>query len=272
MALPTTLSIARTVGRLKWSVERYFMHNFFLYYYTKKLFHVLPFMLPHERDYWGLKLLLKDGEGLFLDVGANDGISALSFRHINRTYSILSLEPNPLHRLSLERVKKRIRLFNFRLCAAGDEPGSLVLSVPTYKGIPNHSGAFCEPEQQRVFEAEFPPKMVAKFKYVTQTVPVIRIDDLHLSPTVVKVDAEGYDLRVIRGMEETIRRCHPILMVENNPALVGATSKLLGDWGYQVLEYDHNRNLLIPYSGRRTRNVFFTLRANSPNLEATDAR
>jgi FkbM family methyltransferase len=252
--------IARSIGRLKWSVERFFMHNFFLYYYTKKLFHVLPFMLPHEKDYFGLKLLLKPGDGLFLDVGANDGISALSFRHINSSYAILSLEPNPLHVPSLEHVKKRIKRFDFRLCAAGDEPGSVVLSVPTYKGIPNHSGAFCDPEQRRVFEAEFPPEMVAKFKYVTRRVQVIRVDDLHLSPTVVKVDAEGYDLRVIKGMEETIRRCHPILMVENNPALVKAVSELLGEWGYQVLEYNHNQNRLIPYSGRRTRNVFFTLK------------
>lgn len=264
--------IARSIGRLKWSVERYFMHNFFLYFYTKKLFHVLPFMLPHEKDYFGLKLLIKKGDGLFLDVGANDGISALSFRHINSQYEILSLEPNPLHRPSLERVKRRIKHFDFRMCAAGDEPGSVVLSVPTYKGIPNHSGAFCDPAQRRVFEAEFPPEMVAQFKYVTQTVSVIRIDDLNLSPAVVKIDAEGYDLRVIRGMADTIRRCRPILMVENNPAIVTAVSSLLGEWGYEVLEYDHNHNQLIPYSGRRTRNVFFTLKTRAVNSEKDKAR
>ncbi len=73
----------RNLGRLKWSVEQYFMHNFFLYFYTKKLFHVVPFLLPHERDYFGLKLILPEGDGLFLDIGANDGVSALSFRHIN---------------------------------------------------------------------------------------------------------------------------------------------------------------------------------------------
>ena len=89
---------------------------------------------------------------------------------------------------------------------------------------------------------------------------MVRIDDLHLSPTVVKIDAEGYDLRVILGMEETIRRCRPILMVENNPATVNAVSALLADWGYQVLEYDHNRNRLIPHLGQPTRNVFFTLK------------
>ena len=250
----------RLVDRLKWSVEQYFMHNFFLYYYTKKLFHLVPFLLPHEKDYFGLKLLIPNGDGLFLDIGANDGVSALSFRSINSTYSILSLEPNPLHRKSLERLRGRIHGFEFRLCAAGDHPDTVVLSMPTYKGIPNHSGAFCDPEQQKVFEAEFPPRIARQFKYVKQSVPVIPVDDLHVSPTVVKIDAEGYELRIIRGMEETIRRCRPILMVENNPLTVESVGSFLATFDYEIREYDHKHNRLIPYSGQRSRNVFFTIR------------
>jgi FkbM family methyltransferase len=234
------------------------MHNFFLYFYTKKLFHMVPFLLPHEKDYFGLKLLLKEGDGLFLDIGANDGVSALSFRRINCEYAILSLEPNPLHKRSLERVKARIKRFDFRLCAAGDRSGSVTLTMPTYRGIPNHSGAFCAPEQQAVFEAEFQPDVVRQIKYVTQTVPVIRVDDLHLSPTAVKIDAEGYDLRIVRGMQETIRRCRPILMVENNPSSIDQITALLAEIGYEAREYDYRRNRIIPYSGLRTRNVLFT--------------
>lgn len=257
MALLRKIFSPLSINRLKWSVERYFMHNFFLYFCAKKLFHIFPFLLPHERDYFGLKLLTKDADGLFLDVGANDGVSALSFRRINSSYSILSLEPNPLHLKSLERVRKRIQKFDYRLCAASDQPGSLTLSMPTYKGIPNHSGAFCDPEQRLVFEAAFPTKIASRLQYVKQTVPAIRIDDLNLSPTIVKIDSEGHDLRVIRGMERTILRHHPILMVENNPALVGAICELLADWGYRVLEYDAKENRLLPYSGGRTRNLFF---------------
>ena len=250
--------ISRNLGRVKWSLERHFMHNFFLYYYAKRLFHIIPWLLPHEKDYFGLKLLLDDGDGLFLDIGANDGVSALSFRKINAHYAILSLEPNPLHRKSLERVKSKIERFEFRLCAAGEAAGSATLKLPTYKGIPNHSGASCAPGQQTVFEAEFSPEMARKFKYVSQTVPVIRVDDLHVSPTVVKIDAEGYDLKIIHGMEETIRRCRPILMVENNPSNIDPIRAFFGDLDYEVREYDYQTDSLIPYSGRRTRNVFFT--------------
>src|SRR5882672_10492632 len=98
MTTSKTNPIARLADQLKWSVEHYFMHNFFLYFYSKKMFHVFPFLLPHEKDYFGLQSLLSDGDGLFLDIGANDGVSALSFRSINSRYSILSVEPNAMHR------------------------------------------------------------------------------------------------------------------------------------------------------------------------------
>jgi len=260
MKTEKSVSLGRLVDRAKWSVEPYFMHNFFLYFYAKKLFHVLPFLLPHEKDYFGLKLLLTDGDGLFLDIGANDGVSALSFRSINSTYSILSLEPNAMHRASLQRLKKRLRNFDFRLCAAGDEVTSVTLSTPTYKGVPLHSASFCEPAQRAIFEAEFSIHIARRIKYVTETVPVIKIDDLVLSPTVVKIDAEGYDLKIIRGMEGTIRRCRPILMVENNSLTLKNITEFLEGFGYEVKEYDHQNNRLIRFSGRPTRNVFFTIR------------
>ncbi|HYR89144.1 MAG TPA: FkbM family methyltransferase [Terriglobia bacterium] len=261
MKTEKSISLTRLVDYAKWSVEPYFMHNFHLYSYAKKLFHVFPFLLPHEKDYFGLKLLLPDGDGLFLDIGANDGVSALSFRSINSRYSILSVEPNAMHKGSLQRLKKRLQRFDFRLCAAGDETTTVTLSTPTYKGVPLHSAAFCEPAQQAVFEAEFPIHIARRIKYVTDTVAVIKIDDLHLSPTVVKIDAEGYDLKIIRGMEETIRRCRPILMVENNSLTLKAITKFLEGFGYEVREYDHENNRLVRFSERPTRNVFFTLRA-----------
>jgi FkbM family methyltransferase len=249
------------IDRLKWSLEHYFMHNIYLYSLTKKLFHTLPFMLPHERDYYGLQLLLKDSSsgGLFLDVGANDGVSALSFRKINSNCAIYSLEPNPMHRRSLERLKKRLQKFDYQLCAAGDEPGRTTLTIPMLRGLPLHSASFCLPEQRKVLEADFPPAVARRLQYVTETVPVVRIDDLNLSPTVAKVDAEGYDERIIHGMQETIRRCRPILMIENNPLTRDNIARFLAPFGYSMWEYNHNQRRLFPYSGKPTRNVFFTV-------------
>ena len=251
--------VSRVIDRLKWAAEKYFLHNFFLYFCAKRIFHVFPLLLPHEKDYYGLKLLLSESDGLFLDIGANDGVSALSFRKINGSYSILSFEPNPMHFGSLERVKRKLKKFDYRLCAVGDSPGILTLKMPTYRGIPLHSAAFCLPEQQRILEALFPDRVVKRIRYLDRQVPVIRLDDLQLSPAVVKIDAEGYDLKVVRGMADTIRRCRPVLMIENNPGTIHEMTEVLSGYGYSVYTYDHDTGRFEAYSGSRTRNVFFTM-------------
>ena len=149
--------------------------------------------------------------------------------------------------------------FDFCLTAAGDEEGSVLLSMPTYRGIPLHSGAFCMSGQREVLETNFPPRIVARLKYVQRSVPVIRLDTLNLSPTVVKIDAEGYDLKIIYGMTETIRRCRPVMMVENNPSTVKTITELLGKMGYGVYEFDYAKNRFCAYRGGHTRNLFFTV-------------
>jgi FkbM family methyltransferase len=63
-------------------------------------------------------------------------------------------------------------------------------------------------------------------------VPVITVDSLALPRCeFLKVDVEGMELAVIRGAAETIRRCRPILYVENDradrsPALIEAIQAL----------------------------------------------
>ncbi len=45
-------------------------------------------------------------------------------------------------------------------------------------------------------------------------VETVRLDDYNFSPDLVKIDVEGAELDVLKGMKETIRRTRPILLVE----------------------------------------------------------
>ena len=86
--------------------------------------HRLPFLLPHDKSYRALRhfIALKP-EGLFLDVGANDGISALSFRRFSKSYRILSLEPNALLEPALKKLKASDPHFDYRMIGAGAVAG-----------------------------------------------------------------------------------------------------------------------------------------------------
>ncbi len=49
-------------------------------------------------------------------------------------------------------------------------------------------------------------------------ISTIRIDDLGLTDLAfLKIDVEGYEERALRGAEETLKRCRPLVMFEDKP-------------------------------------------------------
>jgi hypothetical protein len=83
-----------------------------------------------------------------------------------------------------------------------------------------------------------------------------RIDDLELEPSFVKIDVEGAELGVLRGMRETIARSHPALMIERSERFQQA-AELLGAEGYAPFAYDPETRRFSEYQGQQTVNVFF---------------
>ncbi len=88
------------------------------------------------------------------------------------------------------------------------------------------------------------------------TVDLQRLDDLELNPSFVKIDVEGAELGVLRGMRNTIERSHPILMVERSDRFEQVAS-LLGASGYRAFAYDPRSDTFSAYHDQQTVNVFF---------------
>ena len=63
------------------------------------------YFLPHDPTYFALPLLLSDERSEILDIGANQGISALSFRKLCPFNSIISFEPNIALEVNLKKIK-----------------------------------------------------------------------------------------------------------------------------------------------------------------------
>ena len=73
----------------------------------------MTFLLPHDKSYYGFRHLARPEGGLFLDVGANIGMSAAGFRHLIPTYHVLSIEADRHHEPSLQRLKKKSPNFDY---------------------------------------------------------------------------------------------------------------------------------------------------------------
>ncbi len=223
---------------------------------------------PHEEDFRVLGQLGPTG-GLFVDVGANAGQSAVSCRLCNRRLHILSFEPDPAALRPLRLVRAALSARHEIIpCGLGRTRGTLPFHQPMAGGHPLHGeGTF----DRMVLETDRPTRQrlerLASGRPITidtRHLPVRRLDEFHLSPHAIKIDTQGTELDVVEGATDTLARAHPVLMVENNPRSTDIEALLAAE-GYRVFVRDPDANVLCtsaqPYAGL---NAFYVA---SPWLE-----
>jgi FkbM family methyltransferase len=212
---------------------------------------------PHEPAYAAFACF-PERAGLFLDVGANVGMSALSFR-VYRDDPVLSIEPNPFHERDLAFLKRFVLSdFDYRLCAAGAHAGDLTLYIPVYHGVPLTTEASLSREQVQdspSLRGRLGHRMTtSRFTIEARRVPVRPLDDLELDPAFIKLDVQGFEHEALLGLERTIARSRPVLMVETPSAEVRS---LLAAASYATRTYDPAGRRLVAEEVRRDVNTLF---------------
>jgi FkbM family methyltransferase len=229
---------------LRVRLARLAVHIAELHPYTWKLAWVcvrhFSFLLPHDKSYYALRhfIALKPN-GLFLDVGANDGISALSFRHFDKNYRILSLEPNRLLEASLRKIKARDANFEYVMAGAGSQQSVMQFHVPIYKGVVLHTSTSSSLEHTRsALAASFGKSIAGAATIKPIEGRILRIDDLGIDPTIIKIDAEGFNYDVLLGAGETIGRSRPFLIIEIESEEVERMKTYFDGIRYRLVGYD----------------------------------
>ena len=146
----------------------------------------------------------------FVDVGANTGmLTLLAARLVGETGRVNAFEPNAecCRRIRQQLVDNRIRHVRLRRAALSDEAGSAELKI-----VPDHSG----------FSTLGPVSDRDRATYSeSETVPMMRGDealgDDDAPVSMVKIDVEGFECRVLRGMARTLERDRPRMITEVNP-------------------------------------------------------
>jgi FkbM family methyltransferase len=190
-----------------------------------------------------IRAALAEGDTL-IDIGGNIGMMTLvGARCVGYRGRVITFEPNPEAAGQLRYALESNGIENVELHQIGlsDMPGELTLSVLT-----THSGL-----------GTFAPVREEEARHVTarHVVPVLRGDDVipdTLSGNViVKIDVEGFECSVIRGLAGTLRKHRPAVIteiVEAHLARAGATPAevfaLMHGHGYQGYVLDIEPNFL----------------------------
>jgi FkbM family methyltransferase len=169
--------------------------------------------------------LLCDKDKTSIDVGAASG--SYTVHVVAASRDCLAFEPRPAQASELNEMVRYLSLpVRVEAVALSDMPGEARLRT-----LESDLG-------RSTIERDNPledPDGSERSEFV---VPMRRLDDYELdSVGFIKIDVEGHELAVLRGGLSTLRRCHPIMLIEieerHKRNSIADVCGVLGDLGYE---------------------------------------
>jgi FkbM family methyltransferase len=180
-------------------------------------------------EFMFLSQVLKPGM-TFIDVGANDGLhSMFASRRVGADGKVLALEPSSREFVRLERNLRLNRLTNIRPLkfAASDDAGVAVLRIAGF----GHEG------QNTLGQFAYSITQEGAEEVSTTTLDAIASEYALHRIDVIKIDAEGGELRVLRGASRILSNDRPLIVMEIVEAALahqGASREALVDFLLQL--------------------------------------
>ena len=227
------------------------------------------FLLPHEKDFYGMLLVCKNDKNLaILDIGANLGISILGFRQLVFKNKILAFEPNYyLYKNFLKKISKQDKNVQVKNFALGNKNQNKFFYMPYYKSkFVHYFSSFDRAYIVRSLKMTF-PKIHRNFFLKRKLIKCRTFDSLILNvkPHFVKIDTEGFDEFVLTGLKKTIKKFRPIFLIEYNKEYFSSVLKILDT--YIPFVYNIHINKMIKLNKKILQsNVARTSKKNSLSI------
>lgn len=194
-----------------------------------------------EPDFAALCLFDWQETPLFLDIGGNRGLAADAMRLLVPAARLVAFEPNPFLYRQLTKLYARDPGITCMDIALGDESHDAVLWVPVYRDwVFDGLGSLDRREAAEWLDDDrlyfFDPRHLRLQEHPCR---IRRLDELELSPSFVKIDVQGHELEVLRGAEQTLARCQPLLMIED--ASDEEKIEFLRRFDYTIANFEGNR-------------------------------
>jgi FkbM family methyltransferase len=185
-----------------------------------------------------LQALPSEGRQAFWDVGANVGLFSWHCAMVRPDFEIVSFEPDAKNLQCLRRTAERWRLDRHTIvpCAVAERSGLAVFFVDDIAGA---TGSL---EKSQSFN----------FHHYGHHAPEIEVETVSLddflargrtAPSLIKIDVEGAELRILQGGAGVLRDHQPILFYESFNHRT-ETVALLEGYGYLVFESDCRRAIV----------------------------
>ena len=209
------------------------------------------FLLPHDKDYYALKLIFPiDEKRSFIDVGGNIGLSSIGFRKLGYNNTIHIFEPDKdLVVRNLNNLKKKYKNLKIHSFGLSNKNSFKKLYQAYYKGIFFHfNNSFDKKYIKQKLYDNYADKS-KNFLIRSKKFRLKKFDSLSITDHVcfIKIDVEGLDHLVLYGMRKCIKKNLPMILVEYNYSNFTKIYNLLKN-RYACHIYDFKKNKLTKLS------------------------
>jgi FkbM family methyltransferase len=168
---------------------------------------------------------LTPGRSVAVDVGANIGIYTYAMSRLFR--EVWAFEPNPF--VTTYLVDAAIKNVRLKHCALSDSTGKAVLRIPIVNNV--KLSGFASIDLQDTAGAT---------EHEMLTVDTTRLDDFGLhNVDIIKIDAEGHELPILKGAHRTIADSQPVCLIEVEHSDEAQLDDFFNSFGYA--RQRHNR-------------------------------
>lgn len=219
------------------------------------------FKRVHDRDFLAFKYL--GASGLFVDVGANMGQSAVSVCSANPHFRLLSFEANMTLERDLRFCKRLLgNRLEYRMVGLGEVESNLDLYVPVVGSTVLAQAATFELGTLEARRETIERRVRRDVQVQKLSARVEVLDDYNLDPAVIKLDVEGGELSVLKGSKATLERHRPILMIENSTSRDNVID-FVRELGYMLFEFDWRTRRLTEFAVEPRSQNFFAISADT---------
>ena len=170
----------------------------------------------------------KKMNGFVLDIGAHTGSYSLAALAANKNLNVLSFEPHYMNfaRLILNFNANKFNTNNVFMCCVGDENKFVPFSTSSNIGYLTSGGSV----GHKVGSTVNTIQQVALDSFL--------IDEVIKNINLIKIDVEGYEANVLKGMKKILKHKPTIFFecIEKNTAKL--TQEILSSYGYNFYEID----------------------------------
>lgn len=245
---------SKTNSGLLYFLEKIVRSHPLLYFVTR---YFIRYTNIFEEDAKGVVFLNLNKKVNIIDVGASDGIASKFFNRKLKINKIICFEPNKLY----VRILKKINIKNLTVNAYGIDQFNKYYEIffPRYKFFSKNLDLIPYTyynKQALLNQINLDFKFKKNISIVKKKIYLKKVKDIKAKIDLIKIDVNGHELSVVKGLSKIIKRDRPALIIETGND-IKIIENYLKKYGFEKYLFFNKYNKFLKIKKNYPLNTYF---------------